>query len=165
MSDPLSGPVSDPLSGPTSDGPLRAVFRTAVRDVVVLTVVVTVLGAAIGGAVAGTPGLWGGLLGGAIALVAAATTPVTMLATARSSLTTAMAAVAGGWLVKTAIVLIAGLALRGVDMDRKVFVIVVAVGLLGSVAVDARAVAAGRVPYVDGPLPPAAGDPDATPEP
>jgi hypothetical protein len=130
--------------------PLRRVFRTAVRDVVVLTVVLTVLGAAVGSAVADQRGLLGGLLGGAVVLLVGATTPVTMLLTAGSSLTAAMAAVAGGWLAKTVIVLVGVLAIRGADLvDTRVFGLVVVVGLLGSVAVDGRAVLAGRVPYLD----------------
>lgn len=130
--------------------PLRSVFRTAVRDVVVLTVVLTVLGAAIGGAVADQRGVLGGLLGGGVVLLVGATTPVTMLLTARSSLTVALAAVAGGWLVKTVIVLVGVVGIRGADLvDARVFGLVVVVGLLGSVAVDGRAVLAGRVPYLD----------------
>ena len=73
-----------------------------------------------------------------------------MLLTARASLTAAMAAVAGGWLVKTVIVLVAVVALRGADLvDPRVLTLVVVAGLLGSVAVDARAVLSGRVPYID----------------
>lgn len=136
----------------TSDraAPLRNVFRTAVRDVLVLTFVLTVLGTAIGGAVAGQQGVLGGLLGGAAVLLVGATTPVTMLLTAGSSLTAAMGAVAGGWLLKTVIVLVGVVAIRGGDLvDARVFGLVVVVGLLGSVALDARAVLAGRVPYLD----------------
>jgi hypothetical protein len=130
--------------------PLREVFRTAVRDVVVLTAVLTVLGAGVGSAVADQRGLHGGLLGAAVVLLVGATTPVTMLLTAGSSLTAAMAAVAGGWLVKTVIVLVGVVMIRGTDVvDARVFGLVVVVGLLGSVAVDGRAVLAGRVPYVD----------------
>lgn len=157
--------MSGTTSGEEATAPLRAVFRTAVRDVVVLTVVATVLGAVLGGFLVGERGVWGGVLGGAVALLVAGATPVTMLLTARSSLTVAMAAVAGGWLVKTVIVLIAVVLLTDADVvDGRVFAAVVVVGLLGSVAVDARAVAAGRVPYVD-PAPPSTGSaPDDVPE-
>jgi hypothetical protein len=134
--------------------PLRGVFRTALRDVLVLTAAVTVLGTVLGGVLVGTSGTLAGLVGGAVVLLVAGTTPLTMLRTAAASLTTAMAAVVGAWLVKTVIVLVAVVALRGSDaVDRRVFAWVVVTGLVCSVVTDARAVQAGRVPYVD----PAAG--------
>lgn len=130
--------------------PLRWVFRTALRDVLVLTAVVTVLGTVLGGVLVGASGTWAGLVGGLVVLLVAGTTPLTMLRTAAASLTTAMAAVVGAWLVKTVIVLVAVIALRGSDVvDRRVLVGVVVVGLVCSVVTDARAVQAGRVPYVD----------------
>lgn len=140
--------TSDPVGAPAPD-PVREVFRTAVRDVLVLTAALTVVGAVVGALVSGAPGLWGGLVGGLVVLVAAATTPVTMLRTAGAPLTTAMAAAAAGWFVKTAIVLVAVLVLRGTDvLDKRVLALVVVVGLLGSVVLDGRAVQRGRVPYV-----------------
>lgn len=149
--------------GATTD-PVREVFRTAVRDVLVLVAAVTVIGTVLGGVLVGPAGVWGGLVGGAIALLAAAATPVTMLRTAGAPLTTAMAAVVGGWLLKTVVVLIAVVVLRDSEaLDHRVFFGVVAAGLLGSVLVDGRAVLRGRVPYVSPAVEPGGGaDADPT---
>jgi len=138
------------MAEPTTSDAMRAVFRTALRDVLLLTVAVTVVGTVLGVVLVGQRGLWGGILGGVVVLLVGGTTPITMLLTARASLTAALGAVAGGWLVKTVIVLVAVVALRGADLvDPRVLTLVVVAGLLGSVAVDARAVLSGRVPYID----------------
>ncbi len=140
--------VGESAGRPVAD-PVREVFRRALRDVLVLTAVVTVLGTVVGGLVAGAPGAWGGVVGGAIALAAAAATPVTMLKTAGAPLMTAMLAVMGAWVVKSAVVIAAVALLRGSDwFDAPVLFWVAAAGLLGSVLVDGRAVQNGRVPYV-----------------
>lgn len=144
--------------------PVRDVFRSAVRDVVVLVLAVTVVGTVVGGVVAGGPGVWGGLVGGVIALLFGVATPVTMLRTAESPLSTAMAAVVAGWLGKTFVLLVAVVMLRDSDaLNHPVFFCVVAAGLLGSVVVDGRAVLRGRVPYVT-PAPRPSADDAASPD-
>ena len=136
---------------------VRAVFRRALRDMLVLIAVLAVLGVGIGAVIAGAAGVWGALIGVAVALVFSGTTVLTVLKTAGSSASTTGAVILGAWLVKM-ILLVAVLAtLRGMDFyDRGVFVVVVLVGVLGAVYLDYRAVARGRVPYVQPTPPPAA---------
>lgn len=131
---------------------VRAVFRRALRDLLVVVVVLTVLGSGLGWLVAGSAGLWGGLLGGAVVLLVAGTTVVTMLLTARLPVATAGAIALAAWVVKAGILLVALLVLGRTDLvHRPVFGAVVVLGLVASVVVDYRAVALGRVTYVDGP--------------
>lgn len=137
--------------GPTPElqAHLRQVFRRAVRDVVVGAAILTAVAALVGVLVAGVPGLWGGLAGGVVGGVLAATTPLTMLGTARSSITAALAGAVGGWLLAAAVLVLAVVGLRATGaVHMPVFGVTVAVGLLAAVALQMRAVQAGRVPYV-----------------
>ena len=136
-------------STPTAD-PLRGVFRRALRDVLLFTGGLVVVGSLVGWLVAGVPGLWAGLLGGAVSLLVAGTTVATMLLTAGSDLGRVGAVALAAWVVKAAILIGAFVALRGSELvDRPLFSLVVVAGVLGSLALDYRAVARGRVPYVD----------------
>ena len=96
-----------------------------------------------------TAGVWGALLGAALTVVFSGTTVVSMLKTAGSSAQTMAMVVLGGWVVKM-IVLVAALAILGnyEFYNKYVFAAVLLVGVMGSVALDYRAVAKGRVPYV-----------------
>lgn len=133
---------------------VRAVFRTALRDMLVLIAVLAVLGVGVGALIAGTAGVWGALIGVAVALVFSGTTVLTVLKTAGSSVTTTGAVILGAWLVKMIVLVAVFATLRGMDFyDRGVFVVAVLVGALGTVYLDYRAVARGRVPYVQ-PAPP-----------
>lgn len=135
---------------------VRAVFRTALRDMLVLIAVLAVLGVGVGALIAGPAGVWGALIGVAVALVFSGTTVLTVLKTAGSSVTTTGAVILGAWLIKMIVLVAVFATLRGMDFyDRGVFVAVVLVGVLGAVYLDYRAVARGRVPYVQ-PSPPAA---------
>ncbi|SIQ66727.1 hypothetical protein SAMN05518682_3250 [Cellulosimicrobium aquatile] len=129
---------------------VRAVFRTALRDVLVLLGALTVLGVAVGALVAGLPGVWGALLGVGVALIFSATTVWTMLRTVDSSPTTTAAVVMASWLGKMVVLIAVLVVLRGMDFyDRWVFAGVLLVGVVGSAALDYRAVSRGRIPYVD----------------
>ncbi|MET3975776.1 hypothetical protein [Cellulosimicrobium sp. 4261] len=129
---------------------VRAVFRTALRDVLVLLGALTVLGVAVGALVAGLPGVWGALLGVGVALIFSATTVWTMLRTVDSSPTTTAAIVMASWLGKMVVLVAVLVVLRGMDFyDRWVFAGVLLVGVMGSAALDYRAVSRGRIPYVD----------------
>ncbi|MFE9234644.1 hypothetical protein [Cellulosimicrobium funkei] len=129
---------------------VRAVFRTALRDVLVLLGALTVLGVAVGALVAGLPGVWGALLGVGVALIFSATTVWTMLRTVDSSPTTTAAIVMASWLGKMVVLIAVLVVLRGMDFyDRWVFAGVLLVGVIGSAALDYRAVSRGRIPYVD----------------
>jgi hypothetical protein len=132
--------------------PIRRVFRRALRDVLVFTAALAVLGAGAGWLVAGTPGVWSGVLGAAVSLLVAGTTVATMLVTSGADLARAGAVALAAWVVKAMILIGAFIALRGSDLvSRPIFSLVVVVGVLGSLALDYRAVARGRVPYVDSP--------------
>ncbi|HEY0214917.1 MAG TPA: hypothetical protein VGC57_00825 [Cellulomonas sp.] len=129
---------------------VAAVFRTALRDMVVLVGGVTVLGVGVGALVAGLPGVWGALIGAAIALVFSGATTLSMLRTAHAAPGTMMAVVMGTWLGKLVVVIAVLAVLRGMDFyDRYVLAVVVAVAVIGSALLDYRAVARGRVPYVE----------------
>ena len=136
-------------SAPSAD-PLRGVFRRALRDVLGFTGALAVVGSGVGWLVAGTPGVWSGLLGAAVSLLVAGTTVATMLVTAGADLARAGALALAAWVVKAVILIGAFVALRGTDLvHRPLFSMIVVAGVLGSLALDYRAVARGRVPYVD----------------
>ncbi|NTW42342.1 MAG: hypothetical protein HGA44_21125, partial [Cellulomonadaceae bacterium] len=73
-----------------------------------------------------------------------------MLITSRSSATTTAGVVLGAWLGKMVVLVVVLALLQGRDfVDRVVFVVVLLVGVLGSMLLDLRAVRRGRVPYTD----------------
>lgn len=129
---------------------LGRVFRRAVRGVLVLTAVLVVVGGLVGWLVADLPGLWGGLLGGVVGGVVAGLTPATMLATARSSPTAALAGAVGSWLLAALVLIGAVLGLRATGaVDMPVLGGTVVVGILAAVVIQLRAALTGRVPHVD----------------
>lgn len=130
--------------------PARVVFRTALRNMLVLLAAVSVLGVISGWFIAGTPGVWGALIGVGATLVFSGTTVVTMLGTASSSVTTTAGVVMGAWLAKMVLLIALFAVLHGLTFyDRTVLVVVLVVGVLGSVLLDYLAVRRGRVPYTD----------------
>ena len=151
MSSPATPPAGRPPhpAAAAQGDAVRAVFRRALRDVLVLIGVLAVVGTVVGALVAGTPGVWGAVIGVGLALVFSGTTVVTMLRTAGSSPTTTAAVVLGGWLAKMIVLVVVLAVLQGQDFyHRGVLAAVILVGVLGSAALDYRAVAAGRIPYV-----------------
>lgn len=135
-----------------ADDPVRAVFRRALRDMLILVGVVAALGIVIGALVADPPtaGVWGAVIGVVVTLVFSGTTVLSMLRTANASVTTTGAVILGAWLVKMVLLVVLFAVLDGLDFyDRNVLVVVVLVGVLGSVWLDYRAVKHGRVPYVN----------------
>lgn len=138
-------------------GAVRDVLRRALRDMLVLVGVLAVVGVLAGWAVAGTPGVWGALVGVGVALLFSGTTVLSMLRTAGSPPATTAAVVLGAWLAKMVVLVAIFVVLSGQDFyDRVVLVVVLLVGVLGSVYLDYRAVVRGRVPYT-APAPPDAG--------
>lgn len=145
-----AAPAGATTSGAPGDAaaPVRAVFRRALRDMLVLVAVLAVVGVGVGAAVAGTPGVWGALIGVAVALVFSGTTVVSMLMTADSSVTTTGAVILGAWVAKMVLLIALFAVLDDQDFyHRGVLVAVVLAGVLGSAALDHRAVVRGRVPY------------------
>ena len=142
--------MNRPEDRTAAHNPVRAVFRRALRDMLVLVAVVAVVGIAVGALVAAPPsaGVWGAVIGVVVTLVFSGTTVVSMLRTADASVTTTGAVILGAWLVKMVLLVALFAILDGLDFyDRTVLVVVVLVGVLGSVFLDYRAVKQGRVPY------------------
>ncbi|GEA89505.1 hypothetical protein [Cellulomonas cellasea] len=144
---------SDPQPTParsTSSAAADAVFRRALRDMLLLLAVLSVLGVGIGALVAGSAGVWGALIGVGLALVFSGTTVVSMLRTSGSTPQAMAGVVMGAWLAKIVVVIVVLAVLRDLDFyDRTVLAIVLILGVLGSALLDYRAVANGRVPYVE----------------
>lgn len=146
-SDPTTPPPVEP--GEQAEA-VRAVLRRALRDMLVLVAVLAVVGVLVGALVAGLPGVWGAAIGVVVALVFSGTTVLSMLRTADAPAATTAAVILGAWLVKMILLVALFAVLRPMDFyDRNVLVVVVLVGVLGSVYLDYRAVTRGRVPYVE----------------
>ncbi|ADG73970.1 conserved hypothetical protein [Cellulomonas flavigena DSM 20109] len=140
--------TTDPTT-PAPD-PTAAVFRRALRDTALLLGTLAVLGIGVGALVAGLPGVWGALVGVGLALVFSGTTVVAMLRTLHSPPHTMAAVVMGTWLAKVLVVVVVLAVLRDQDFySRGVLAAVLALGVVGSAFLDYRAVANGRVPYVE----------------
>lgn len=146
----MSDETTSPDGSPAAPDPVRDVFARALRDMLVLVGVLTVVGIGVGALVGGVPGVWGAVIGVGIALVFSGSTVLAMLATAGSSITAASGALVGTWIAKMLVLVVVLAILRDQDFyHRGVFVVVVLVGVLGSVLLDYRAVARGRVPYIE----------------
>ncbi|MDR0482510.1 MAG: hypothetical protein LBH13_05050 [Cellulomonadaceae bacterium] len=128
----------------------RAVYRRALVLTGGLLAVLTVLGVGIGAMTAGTTGVWGAVMGVALAALFCAPTIWSMKRSVGTSPTTMAALVMGVWLGKL-VVLIAALALlRGHTFYHPVVLFVVlALGAIGSAALDAFAVTSSKMTYVD----------------
>lgn len=127
---------------------MRVILRQALRWALVLTAVVAVLGSVIGWFVADMPGVWGALMGAALTLVFCGATIVAMMLTTNSGSTTMAAVVVGSWFVKVVATLGLILAVRNAEFyDKPVFVTTVIIAVIGTLALDMRAVSAGRMPY------------------
>lgn len=148
--------MSDETPVPTGFEPLpdeagaamRVILRQALRWAVTLTIVVAGLGAAIGWFVAEMPGVWGALMGAALTLVFCGTTIVAMMLTTNSGATTMAGVVVGSWFLKVVVTLGLVIAVRDATFyDKPVFVATVVVAVIGTLALDMRAVSSGRMPY------------------
>lgn len=133
---------------------VRAVLRRALRHLLILLGVLALVGAGVGWAVSGAAGVWGALIGAGVALVFSGTTVLSHLRTADAPVTTTGAVVLGAWLVKMVLIVALFAVLDDLTFyDRDVLVLVLVVGVLGSLYLDYLAVTAGRVPYVEPPGP------------
>jgi hypothetical protein len=107
--------------------------------------------ALIGMGLGGTPGLWAGVLGALVPLAFFGVTVAIALLSARMSTTALGAVVLGSWLLKMVLLIAVLVALRGSDFyDRTVFGVVLLVGTIGALTLEALVVTRTRVPYVDG---------------
>ncbi len=134
---------------PPDASPARPIFRRALRDCLLLLAVLLVTTPVIGWFVSGWPGVWGALVGVALAAVFSLSTPLVMLRTLRSPMMQVTGVVMGTWLVKVVLVIVVLALVRNADwLDPQVLGIVLLVGVLGSLALDLRAVTDTRLPYV-----------------
>jgi urea transporter len=125
-------------------------FRRALRDTLLLLGVLVVLGTLVGWLVAGLPGVWGALIGVGLAGVFCTTTVIAVQRTLHSPPATMAAVVMGTWLAKLVVVVVVLAVLRPMDFySAPVLGAVLAVGAVGSLALDARAMSRARVPYVE----------------
>lgn len=149
MSDekPITPTGFEPLPA-ESGAAMRVILRQALRWAIALTVIVAVVGAVAGWFVAEMPGVWGALMGAALTLVFCGATIIAMMLTTNSGATTMAAVVVGSWFVKVVLTLGLVIAVRNATFyDKPVFVITVFVAVIGTLALDMRAVSAGRMPY------------------
>jgi hypothetical protein len=127
----------------------RAILRRAMRDTALLLGALIVLGCTIGVLVAGAAGVWGALLGAAIAAFFCGTTIWSMWRTVGAPPSQMAIVVLGAWLAKIVVLVVVLALLRSADFyDPYVFAAVLLVGAIGSALLDYRAVARGRMPYV-----------------
>jgi hypothetical protein len=141
---------AEPRRSAESVEAVRAVLRRALRHLLWLLAALTVIGVLLGWLLAGLPGVWGALMGAGVALVFSGTTVVSHLRTAESSPAVTGAVVMGAWLVKMVLLVALFIAIGDLTFyDRTVMVVVLVVGVLGSLYLDYLAVTSGRVPYVD----------------
>lgn len=148
----MTAPTPDPSlrRTPMSSAAATALFRRALRDVLVFLAALAVVSVVVGGLLKGADGVWAALLGTAVAVLFSGTTVWSMWHTSSSSPTTMIAWVAGSWLVKMIVLVVALVALQGAHFfSRPVFGVVVIVGVLGSVAIDTLTVRRARIPYVE----------------
>jgi multisubunit Na+/H+ antiporter MnhF subunit len=151
----MTAPSAPNPGGPDGRAPVTseaatALFRRSLRDVLVFLAVLAVLGVVVGWATAGSKGAWGALLGAAVAFVFSGTTVWSMWRSAHSTPAAMLGIVAGSWLAKMVVLIVALVSLQGQDFYSKpVFLVVVLVGVLGSVALDTVNYQRARVPYVE----------------
>lgn len=127
----------------------RSILRRAMRDTLVLVLSLLVLGGVVGALTVGAAGVWGAVLGAAVAAFFCGTTIWSMQRTVGAPPAQMAAFVMGAWLAKIVVLLVVLVLLRGAEFyDPYVFGAVLLVGVVGSALLDYRAVARGRVPYV-----------------
>lgn len=136
-------PAADP------NAPERKVLRRALRDTVLLLGGLAVVGVVVGLLVAGTEGVWGAVIGVLLAGFFCATTIWSMMRSVGASPTAMAGIVMGAWVAKIVVLVVVLAIIRGRDFyDPWVLLAVVAVGAIGSALLDYRAVAQGRITYV-----------------
>lgn len=142
------------------------ILGRALRWQAVLTVVVVAAGSVLAWFVAGVPGVLGVVLGGLLAVVFMGMTGVSILIANRMTkgepgdVLLFFAIVLGGWLAKFVVFLVVGFLLRGAEwLSSPAFGITAIVVVVGSLVIDAIAVARSRMPPIDVQLPVFGADP------
>ncbi|MPV38123.1 hypothetical protein [Georgenia subflava] len=128
----------------------RNMYEVILRQLIVLVAVLAAGGSVVGYLVAGLPGVWGALMGAAIAALFTLGTVITMMRTADRPVHVMSAAMVGGWIVKMILLFAVLLIVRDRDFySPGVFFVVLALAILGSLAIEFRAILTARIPTVE----------------
>jgi len=128
----------------------RQAYRRALRWIGILMATLAIGGTVIGWFTAGLPGVWGALIGVALAGLCCAATVWSVAHTIGADSTAIATSVLGTWLVKLVLIIITLVFLRGREFyNPYVLFGVLALGVLGSVAIEAYCVHRSRMSYVD----------------
>ena len=112
-------------------------------------VVVTIASLAIWGGVRGLPGIWGVLVGAAIGGGFVLFTAVSVLLTARTTPSTTMAVVLGGWLHKVVILIMVLLLIKDLEFyDTMALFVTVLLALAVTLGTEVWGVITSNVTYV-----------------
>lgn len=142
-----SSPTSSPGSAP--DATESRVYRTALYRTGFGLGVIAVLGVVIGAVVAGGRGVVAALVGVGVAALAGLTTQAAMSWGHRRSTDQMAIAIAGSWLLKMVLIVVALLVLKKVDgFHKELFAAFAVAGVLLTLVVDFWVLRASRVPYV-----------------
>jgi len=148
-SDDTDGGTAAGTPAPMTPDAADELFRSALRWVLLFLSSLAVVSTVVGALVSGWAGVWGALLGVAIAVVFSGTTVWSMWYTSRVSPTAMVAVVAGSWALKIVVLFVATAVLHGMDFYTPgVLVVVILVGVLGSLVIDLVSFQRARVPYV-----------------
>lgn len=136
---------------PRPTGPNQtAALRAAARHGGIGLLVLAAGSAAVAGGFLGTAGVWGALLGAAVGGGFVLFTAVVVLATARSEPTTLAAVLLGSWMLKLIAAIVVMVVLRGLHFySRGTFVAVIAIAVVGLLALETRAVLSTKMTYVE----------------
>ena len=143
------------------------VIARAVRYGIILTIAVIVVGGTIGFLIDGVHGLISALIGAGVTAIFMGLTAASFLVASRiaklpEGIAVYYGIILGTFLIKFVIFLVLIISLRSVTwLNPTIFGFTIIAAVLGTLVVDALAVARGRVPYSDAALP---GD-DATAKP
>lgn len=137
-----------PESTPDYDDP-QAPLKRALKLGGWALVVLTVISLAVWGGMRDLPGIWGVLIGAAIGGGFVLLTVISVLATAKTSPSTTMAVVLGGWMLKLVVLLIVLFILRGMDFyDTAALGVTVILALIVVLGSEVWGIITTRVTYV-----------------
>lgn len=133
-----------------ADSAHTAGLRKAVRLGALGLLVLTVVSLLVWGLVDALPGVWGALMGAAIGGAFVLTTAVVVIATARTSPTTAGAVLLGTWLLKLIVAIGVVAALEPLDFySDRAFAVTLVIAMVVVLASETAAILRTRAPYVE----------------
>lgn len=131
-----------------ADDPRLPLLR-AVRFGVIALVVITVASLAIWGGMRGMPGVWGVIVGAGIGGGFVLFTALSVLFSARTTPTTTLAIVFGGWLIKLVLLLVVLFIIRDLEFyDPMALFITVVAALIATLGSEVWAVVTSRMTNV-----------------